>query len=125
MLYIILIVVVLVLGYLYSRARMRADDASILENVASVFAVRNSEGENVAPTYPSWLYDDERLKAFFGAQVSAGINAGVPEDFLRDILKNPNYRDKLFNIAGTMEVSGFSFEEQSVAARDMFLKDWG
>ncbi len=108
---------------MFMGAWLRRENARDLQASRADAAVRKFEASSDI-NYPSWLYDEEYLEKFFAAQASAAFDADIPGPFLLKVLKNEIYRDKLFNIAGVMEESGYSFEEQSLAATEVLLSDW-
>lgn len=108
---------------MYMGAKLRIDNAKDMQSLRAATAIKKLDsGGDI--NYPSWLYDDNYVTKFLAALASAAYDADVPQEVILGVLKDHDYRNKLLNIAGVMEESGYSFEEQSLAATETLMKDW-
>lgn len=123
MLYIILLLVVLFIGWSYISARTRrhhANKSRAMRKLASM----DERGAMEAVSYPSWVSNGNRRDEFLAMIFADAKRKNIPETFVLGMMSTKEGRDKLMFIAGMMEEGRSSFEEQGMAASDMIIMSW-
>ena len=108
----ILLILVIIIGFTYLKARNR-----------NVIALKKMTSLSEAP-YPSWASNSKQLKNFLEVLVSSAESINIPEKFVVGLFDNNYSRDKLFFLAGMLEIHGSSFEEQTSAVFDRVTHYW-
>lgn len=127
MIYIILFIVLIFFGNAYINAKTRFERSNDIqdEKKRNTVVMRFDENaKNNTITTPSWISDETSVRVFIEKIVKDADAVGVPLEFCSSLLKNVAYKNKLINIAGIMEESNYSFEEQITGTSEVFLNDW-
>lgn len=124
LLYIILIILVISIGYAYITAKERIEHADNLQSDRKLSAMmKKFETEGIV-NYPSWMHDENLVENFERVIITDSIKAQIPMPFILAILEHKEYRDETFRMAALMEDSDYTFEEQAAAASDIIVQDW-
>nr|QJS05261.1 hypothetical protein [Psychrobacter sp.] len=122
MLYIILLLVVLFIGWSYIKARVRINEANKMQVMRKL---NNMEKTGVFEgSYPSWMSNKNRIEEFLGMIVAGAKRRNVPEYFLNPVISDKEHMKKLILAAGAMEQQGSSFEEQAMFVSDIIIEAW-
>lgn len=111
MIYIILLLIALFIGWSYIKSKNQNHTE------------RDLSANKEAP-YPSWVTNDKRMKEFVEMQKAAGRRNNISDKFVAGIFLTDYGRDRLLFLAGIMEKHGASFEEQSIAVSDKINEYW-
>ena len=117
MIYIILFLIAIFIGWSYIKAKAR------MHHVNQTRAEREL-GTNTEVSYPSWAAKDNRMKEFIAMQKAAGRRNNIPDKFVAGMFLTDYSRDRLLFLAGMMEKHGSSFEEQAMAVSDKVNEYW-
>lgn len=122
MLYIILLIVVLFIGWSYIKARVRINEANKRQVMRKL---NNMEKTGVFEgSYPTWMANQNRIEEFLGMIVAGAKRSNVPEYFLDPIISDKEHMKRLIFAAGAMEDQGSSFEEQAMFVSDIIVEAW-
>lgn len=122
MLYIILLLVVLFIGWSYIKARVRINEANKRQVMRKFNSTENNGG--FVGSYPSWMANKNRIEEFLGMIVAGAKRKNVPEYFLDPVISDKEHMKRLIFFAGAMEEQGSSFEEQAMFVSDIIIEAW-
>jgi len=88
LLYIILLIVVISIGYVYISARERLDVANDIQSERKLSNMKKKYAAADEIVYPSWIDDDNLVQAFKTLIINGANKKGIPTPFVLEALKN-------------------------------------
>lgn len=124
MLFIILLLIVLFIGWQFIKAKVRVQDTRKIQALRQLANMEKLGTLDEAP-YPSWVRESySKQQEFVAMLVVDTRRKNIPDSFFLEIWNSENDRKKLLNIAGVMEENNSSIEGQAMAVADMIIHNW-
>lgn len=124
MLFIILLLILLFIGWSYIKAKVRMQDTKKFQALRQLADMENLGTIDEAP-YPSWVRESySKQQEFVAMLVVDTRRKKIPDSFFLEIWNSKKDRKQLLNIAGVMEENNSSFKGQAMAVADMIIHEW-
>lgn len=123
MLYIILVLVVLFVGWILTRVKPRVEERNRIIAMKELRIMEDS-GTFDKEFYPSWIDSDYRLNKFANIIAAETKRCEVPELFVEEKMNNENDLKRFLFLAATVEKSGSSFKEQAMFISHVIEGAW-
>lgn len=124
MLYIILLLVVLFIGWSFVKAKVRKHDSDKFQALRELADMERLGTLDQAP-YPSWALESyPKQQQFVAMLVVDTRRKDIPDSFFLEMWNNQSDRKKFLNVAGVMEKNNSSFEAQAMVVADMIIHNW-
>ena len=124
MLYIILLLAVLFIGWSFVKAKVRKHDSDKFQALRELADMERLGTLDQAP-YPSWALESYPKQQQFVAMLIVDTRRkDIPDSFFLEMWNNQSDRKKFLNVAGVMEKNNSSVEAQAMVVADMIIHNW-
>ncbi|HEV7268735.1 MAG TPA: hypothetical protein VGN83_28095 [Falsiroseomonas sp.] len=86
--------------------------------------VRDLLDKNMATKLPSWMGNSGEVETFYAVVDQMAKRKGIPALYVRELLKLPEAKECLLNLAGEMEARGHSRAGQQLSAVNFIIESY-